>query len=50
MYFLYIKEVKKMNKVLSLQQETVSKEVQLKAKSSKSQNCKNSSHASWFFC
>ena len=28
-----------MNKVLSLQQETVSKEVQLKAKSSKSQNC-----------
>jgi hypothetical protein len=30
-----------MNKVLSLQQETVSKEVQLKAKSSKSQNCKS---------
>jgi hypothetical protein len=41
-----------MNKVLSLQQETVSKEVQsnLKAKSSKSQNCKNSSHSSWFIC
>ncbi|WP_251943818.1 class III lanthipeptide [Staphylococcus sp. Marseille-Q5304] len=39
-----------MNKVLSLQQEIISKEVQLKAKSSKSQNCKNSSHASWFIC
>ncbi|CAM5733906.1 Uncharacterised protein [Niallia circulans] len=39
-----------MNKVLSLQKEAVSKDVQLKAKSSKSIQCKGSSHASWFFC
>ncbi|WP_196299118.1 class III lanthipeptide [Priestia aryabhattai] len=39
-----------MNKVLSLQKETVSKDVQLKAKSSKSVNCKTSSNASWFIC
>ncbi|MEK4650280.1 class III lanthipeptide [Niallia sp. FSL W8-0954] len=39
-----------MNKVLSLQKEAVSKDVQLKAKSSKSVQCKGSSHASWFFC
>ncbi|MCM2981525.1 class III lanthipeptide [Niallia circulans] len=39
-----------MNKVLSLQKEAISKDVQLKAKSSKSIQCKGSSHASWFFC
>ena len=39
-----------MNKVLSLQKEAVSKDVQLKAKSSKSVVCKGSSNASWFFC
>ncbi|WP_213087327.1 class III lanthipeptide [Niallia circulans] len=39
-----------MNKVLSLQKETVSKDVQLKAKSSGSIVCKKSSNASWFFC
>ncbi|MED3841772.1 class III lanthipeptide [Niallia circulans] len=39
-----------MNKVLSLQKQAVSKDVQLKAKSSKSIQCKGSSHASWFFC
>ncbi|MCM2981524.1 Uncharacterised protein [Niallia circulans] len=39
-----------MNKVLSLQKEAISKDVQLKAKSSKSVQCKGSSHASWFFC
>ncbi|MEM5596706.1 class III lanthipeptide [Niallia circulans] len=30
--------------------EAISKDVQLKAKSSKSVQCKGSSHASWFFC
>lgn len=39
-----------MNKVLSLQKEAVSKDVQLKARSSKSFICKGSSHASWFYC
>ncbi|MEK4761128.1 class III lanthipeptide [Viridibacillus sp. FSL E2-0187] len=39
-----------MNKVLSLQKESISKDVQLKAKSSGSIQCKTSSNASWFLC
>ncbi|CAM5733898.1 MULTISPECIES: class III lanthipeptide [Niallia] len=39
-----------MNKVLSLQKEAISKDVQLKAKSLASIQCKGSSNASWFFC
>ncbi|WP_372497661.1 class III lanthipeptide [Priestia megaterium] len=39
-----------MNKVLSLQKEAISKDIQLKAKSAQSVKCKGSSHASWFFC
>lgn len=39
-----------MNKVLSLQKEAVSKDVQLKAVSFASIACKGSSHTSWFFC
>ena len=39
-----------MNKVLSLQKEAVSKDVQLKALSFGSIVCKGSSHASWFLC
>ncbi|MFP7473379.1 class III lanthipeptide [Niallia taxi] len=39
-----------MNKVLSLQKESISKDVQLKAKSSRSIVCKGSSNASWFLC
>ncbi|MFJ9461786.1 class III lanthipeptide, partial [Viridibacillus arvi] len=38
-----------MNKVLSLQKESISKDVQLKAKSAQSVQCKTSSNASWFF-
>ncbi|WP_368538741.1 class III lanthipeptide [Viridibacillus arvi] len=36
--------------MLSLQKESISKDVQLKAKSSGSIQCKTSSNASWFLC
>ncbi|WP_197284415.1 class III lanthipeptide [Bacillus sp. JCM 19041] len=39
-----------MNKVLSLQKETISRDVQLKARSLLSFNCKTSSNASIFIC
>ncbi|MDU2714264.1 MAG: class III lanthipeptide [Streptococcus salivarius] len=39
-----------MKNILSLQQLKVKENTKLMAKSSKSINCKNSSHASWFVC
>ncbi|WP_197284474.1 class III lanthipeptide [Bacillus sp. JCM 19041] len=39
-----------MNKVLSLQKEFVSKDVQLKRASNRSINCKTQSTMSFFFC
>ena len=39
-----------MKNILSLQQLKVKENTKLMAKSSKSMNCKNSSHASWFVC
>ncbi|MGT2738174.1 class III lanthipeptide [Streptococcus pantholopis] len=39
-----------MRNILSLQQLKVKENTKLMAKSSKSTNCKTSSHASWFVC